>query len=228
MDACLEDPSAFIKREKDTLEFLSSKHSKRGLSEIAQAANQARYSICVATGASVYFSWGIMLNNHYLTVHVGGLVECSEDNINNISYFMALTEENDNGHQKKHTVLRKYHFDYTAPGNERNTHHPMFHLQFPGKLSLHMPVNEYDIAYLSPHLSEPRIFYLPMSLALVLHTAFSEFRYSDTESIRKDAGWHSHVKKSQRALWLPYFKKCHDHIEGGKILLDEAYLPPTP
>lgn len=224
MDACLRDAAAFLENEKKTLVYLSSKHSTRGLGEIANVANIERYKTNTKNGLSIHFSWLVIHGDsgRFYQVHVGGLVSLEGDKIDNISYFIAIAdEESEEGCPRK--VLRKYHFDYSHPANTRRNPHPMFHLQLPGKLPPDMPEDKYEDSHLIPELSEPRVFYFPMSLSLVLHMAFSEFMSDDTEAIREDGGWRGLIKRSQETLWKPYMEKCLNHISNGRMVFDEAY-----
>lgn len=230
MDGCLQDAKSFLKREQATIQFLSSKHSSPGLINIARAAEQARHQVNLTRGANVYLSWpaGHDSSKRKIHVHVGGRVQCENNVIVDISYFMALTADHGSGGQdKRQVVLRKYHFDYTNPKNRRRSPHPVFHLHLTGKLPPEMPSTQYVIDHLYPDLSEPRILYLPMSLALVLHTIFSEFREPDTEKIRNDSDWHAHVKRDQEILWHAYMHKCLEYIGNKDILHDRAYAQAT-
>ena len=222
MNSCLSDVRTFLNNERKTLEYLSSKISRKGLQEIANAANQSRYTN-FNKGLSVYLPWSVPLVTYddIGRIHVGGVVCCQNGAIDNISYFLAVTRKNSS--DGRHRVLRKYHFDYCNPGNSRRTPHPLFHLQMPGKLPPHMPRENYDVSQLNPELSEPRILYLPMSLSLVLHVAFSEFASDDTDNIRKDGRWRNLIKRDQEALWKPYMEKCLEHIDHGRVIFDEAY-----
>lgn len=220
MDSCLSDADRFLAHEKATLVYLSRFRSSRHLSHIGTAAHQARYNFS-DRGFDVDFSWDVVHDERkaIYKVHIGGSATCNcvdtTKSLTDISYYLAITEDM--------IVHRKYHFDYTAPSNDGRSPHPIFHLQFAGKLPRHMREKGYAIDHLYPGLSEPRILYLPMSLALVLHIAFSEFVWEDTEKIRKDGGWHDLIGRDQETLWKPYMQKCVEHINRGKLVFDEAY-----
>jgi len=220
MNSCHEDVSAFLLRERKTLEYLEGKRSCPMLANMATAAYRSKYNISKA-GFSSYLNWSVAhdeLDSVY-DIHVGGSGSCNKDGaLECVSYFFTISEEIDG----KHKVLRKFHFDYTNPANERRRPQPLFHLQFPGELPSWME-DCYKIDHLDPKLSEPRILYFPMSLSLVLHIAFSEFQDEYTDKIIKDGGWLGLVRADQKMLWKPYMETCLEHISRNRIIFNEAY-----
>jgi hypothetical protein len=219
VNTCNEDVASFLLRERKTLEYLAGKTNCPHLSHIVSSANTSRYNI-LPTGFSSYLKWTVAHDelNAVYDIHVGGSGSCKGNILESVSYFFTITEEKDGAHR----VLRKFHFDYTCPANERRRPQPLFHLQFPGELPSWME-DDYKTDHLDPKLSEPRILYFPMSLSLVLHIAFTEFRDQYTDKIIKDGGWLGLVKTDQEMLWKPYMETCLDHISKNRIILDEAY-----
>jgi len=220
MNTCLADATAFFDNELDTLNYLSERMGSRELQNIAKAANDARYRI--SRGLSILLPWSYIHEDlkQVFELHVGGLASRSQGAIDNISYFLSITREQND----RKRVIRKYHFDYTPPSSRRRTPQPMFHLQLPGELPSEMDADGYVVKHLCPGLSEPRVLYFPMSLALTLHLAFSEFRGPDTEGIRKDGTWRNLIKRDESALWKPYMKACLGHIDHEELVFDEAYV----
>lgn len=215
MDSCIVN-TEFIKRDMLTLNYLRSKKSKE-LVGISKFAAEAYINTTEKHGMNAYFEWPVdhATSGKELLIHIGGRIECQEGVINDITYFFAVSEN------KK--VLRKYHFDYTNRNNPRRLPHPVFHLQLPGMLPPNMLQSGYDVNHLDPKLSEPRILYLPMSLALVMHMAFSEFKNENTDSIIKDGFWQGIIRTDQDALWKKYMEKCINIINNKKLVYDEAY-----
>src|SRR5207244_3451675 len=72
------------------------------------------------------------------------------------------------------TILRKFHFDVAVANGKpsgRLQRHPRFHLQYCGEMVPYMArigLSTAQLDQLHPKMSEPRIFYTPMSLALML------------------------------------------------------------
>jgi hypothetical protein len=69
---------------------------------------------------------------------------------------------------------------------------------------------EQDIAcdHLDGWLETPRIFFMPMSLSLVLHLAFREFQDDSTDKLCEQMEWQSiHVRSAQNGLVAPYLEK---------------------
>ncbi len=220
MDSCiiLND---FIRQEKKTLQYLKTKRKNSTLNNLAIAAERA--SISEALGMNAYFNWIAPHNDvcdDLLTIHVGGEILCEKNAINSFSYYFAISKE----HEKcPHKILRKYHFDYTSKINPRREPHPLFHLQLPGKLSKDMNAIRCDIEHLSPDIRIPRIPYFPMSLALVLHLAFWEFKDDDTKGIREDGAWLNIVRENERALWKKYMDICVTMIANNQLISEEVY-----
>lgn len=136
---------------------------------------------------------------------------------NCITYYLALvcTEENTNPEKSK--IIRKYHFDYTTPQNSKRQSHPVFHLQYPGELSPVLQGLNAKYDHLECWLSEPRLYYFPMSLALLLNIILLEFKEDENfYEIREDSDWRDLVRKNEEKLLLPYFKNCYNFLSNRK------------
>lgn len=72
---------------------------------------------------------------------------------------------------RRSSILRKYHFDVALPTARSRQRKFLFHLQYCGTLSPYLckqGLTAAQIKPLHPLLSEPRLFFWPMSLALLL------------------------------------------------------------
>lgn len=219
LNVCFCDPASFIKNEITTIEYL--KHQSAGLPNL--------YEICTACsnnlvndpkqGMSFYLSWTIPDENYnydILTMHVGVTINLVNSVVSDASYFFFVTAND--------MVIKKIHFDYTCPCNNRNSPQPLFHVQFPGELPSCLE-NELCIDHLFPKVSEPRVIYFPMTLALLLHIVFSEFPSIDTDKIKDESYWLSkHIKRDEVNVLRPFIKTQLTIIDNGKSLLESIYV----
>jgi hypothetical protein len=141
-----------------------------------------------------------------LQLIVAGLVkQKTKSKYENISYLFAvgrirsltmnMNEPNSIEGQRIHpTLMRKFHFDVTS-NTDRQSHrqeHPMCHLQYCGKMSplmTELGFRQSQLQNMFEKLSEPRIFYWPVSLALLVDMALHEFPDDKSSKFRNDPGW---------------------------------------
>lgn len=105
-------------------------------------------------------------------------------------------------------VLRKYHFDYSSNAVEVRQLQPVFHLQYSGKLSEHHNKLKIDNSHNNEWLSEPRINFTPMTLAILLNLVFKEFPCESNRSIIETPEWISELRKSEIQLLQPFHNQC--------------------
>jgi hypothetical protein len=75
-------------------------------------------------------------------------------------------------------------------------------------------------------LSEPRIFFCPMSLALLIDMALREFPDQDSTKFRADSYWRGLVRDQEALVLRPFYGKCLDVItdtKGDGQTLAEAF-----
>jgi hypothetical protein len=126
-----------------------------------------------------------------------------------ISYHLAVCENQNNGNP----VLKKLHFDFADPTRSYKQPHPVFHFQHPGKLTPALSEFGYDISHLSPWLSEPRLPYYPMTLALLVNCVLREFPDGISQDLIERHEWRSLIKKDEELVLAPYYKQCSDFIK---------------
>jgi hypothetical protein len=122
----------------------------------------------------------------------------------------------DNCEDQPH-VIRKFHFDYAIPikGQEAK---PVYHIQYGGKATPKIQYGEKENEVLNPWLSNPRISYTPMSLALLLDSVFYELKEHNESAngiIERDE-WRQLIKRNEEKILKPYYKKVTDFLNGGK------------
>nr|WP_320050206.1 hypothetical protein [uncultured Desulfuromonas sp.] len=205
------DANNFIKMEKKVLGYL---RGKTAVKNISSAATDAYYNFDLKHGFNFSTTWKVAAcKTGDLDLTVAGLVELDgKGHFTFVSYVFCISRDK--------CLLRKYHYDCEC---ERGNSKPLYHLQFGGE-SLPEHEGYRGIDELNCWLSEPRLFYTPMSLALILEQAFLEFRDESTEKIRKDSYWKGLVTASQCEVLKPYFKRCYDKISNNERLYSECYI----
>jgi len=154
---------------------------------------------------------------------IGADVEINSEHYEKVSYFLAICEDKN----PQSRLVRKYHFDYDLYDPKGRQPHPVFHLQYAGKLSAYLDTLNLDHAHIDSWLSEPRLFYMPMSLALLLNLVLKEFNTEVTQKIIESSEWRQVIRKNEELLLAPYFKSCHNYMAGfgnSNNLLTTDYL----
>lgn len=224
LDSCLNDVTAFLKADQDTLTWLRNKSATYPrLKEMHVSASDSlsrQHGARKSFGANL--NWTVSQGKREFVIHVGGLVHVEDSMISNVSYCVCVT-----GKEKescgRHETFRKLHFDYACPRVKRDSAQPLFHVQTGGK---HMPAlrdSHRDAAF--NWLESPRILYTPMSLALTLHLVFWEFPHEDTDKLREDGFWRNgRVLVDQNRILRPYISNWLAIASKGGIITDEAYV----
>ena len=163
---------------------------------------------------------------------VSARVEWAKKVIQNVTYCLSVCRIRPRTSPVRVRVLRKFHFDVVGKaGASRSQEHPRCHLQYGGKLVPYMETIGCVTAQLEelhPWLSEPRISYWPMSLALLIDMALHEFPDQRSVKFRADSHWRGLVHHQEDLLLKPFYRKCIEVIEFGsgknRILADVFYV----
>ncbi len=91
-----------------------------------------------------------------------------------------------------------------------------------------MGCQEEQLKQMHPWLSEPRVFFWPMSLALLVDMTLREFPDSDSLRFRQTREWRGIVRNQEILVLRPFYEKCVQ-ITGSapgndRILADEFYI----
>ncbi len=126
----------------------------------------------------------------------------------NVSYCLVVCRI-----RKKHpSILRKFHFDVTNGDNQvRRQEHPVCHLQYCGEMIPRMQdmgCREAQLKQMHASLSEPRVFFWPMSLALLVDLAFHEFPDPHSSKFRASSEWRGIVRNQEALILRPFYEKC--------------------
>lgn len=157
-------------------------------------------------------------------------IELERRAFRNVTYCLAVCRIRAN----RVTILRKFHFDVTV-GSEKLKHrlhqHPRCHLQYCGKMVPQMTTmgcRDTQLEQMHPWLSEPRIFFWPMSLALLIDMALHEFPDERSKRFRASNEWRGLVRGQETLLLRPFYEKCVEVIvdarENNRTLAEEFYV----
>lgn len=158
----------------------------------------------------------ITIDGKYGTAHVAALITTKNNEYKQLSYDIALCDDI--------KIIRKFHFDYTPENIKKRGLHPIFHLQYPGELSTQLLSLKLEHEHLDSYLSEPRIPFTPMSLALTINLILKEFPDERTHQAVEDKTWRELIKTNETDFLGPYFKVCNTFFlstHGNKLFTND-------
>lgn len=226
MDSRLPSYSDYIALERKTLVLVrNSLCLRRTLSHTAEDAQK-----CLGSKNGGIFAfcthWDVEYMSKDCRVFLGALVirQSKKDKILRMSYYVCLVK----GREPPQQILRKFHFDYVTEAEKRKRPHPRFHLQYGGELPPGMRargVVDDHVKPLLPKVEQPRIFFTPVTVALLMNMLFYEFRTDDTDEIKRTGEWRNLVRESERVILKPFYNKCADLTgRDNAIFFDEVYV----
>lgn len=210
-------PGELIKNEINTLERLKNDPhlwQSESTCKLANDANVAYYQMKEARSFDFESSFEIQVDGNPGIAFIGGNIIPTDDGngYNQLTYHFAIC----NGGEGPHKPLRKLHFDYAEPRSSNRQPHPVFHCQLPGDLTPAMAKAGCNIEHLYPWLSEPRLPYRPMSLALLINLIFIEFPDENADRFIARGEWRSLIKKNEELVLEPYYEKCYEFVKKRK------------
>lgn len=154
---------------------------------------------------------------------IGLVIKTRDGRYEQVSYSLAIHSKDNT----RYRLLRMYHFDYALPGATSRQPHPVFHLQYAGGLFGRLRNLPIQHAHLDAWLSEPRLFFMPMSLALLINIVFKEFPDKNAIEVIERSEWRDLIRKNENRLLIPYFRCCHNFVISinnlGKLLTNDFY-----
>ena len=157
-------------------------------------------------GNEFRFHFGVIINSK----KIGTVKRKNQYEYSMVSYYIGICVKESG----KFKLIRKFHFDYDVNGNINN--HPIFHMQYQGKLSPKLSEHQYDDEHLEPWLSEPRIHHHPVTLALLLNLIFKEFNNEKTHRMLEDSYWKGFIRDNEDLVLTDYFLQCNDFLKKRK------------
>ena len=130
-----------------------------------------------------------------------------------LSYSLAIIDDFEN------KIIRKYHFDYDLPKPQDIQPHPVFHIQYGGKLSETLEnitkSRRIDISNLDVWMSVPRIYNMPMSLALLINIVLQEFPNEFNMKLIQKNEFRDIIRQNEKLLLKEFFRSCHLFINNS-------------
>ena len=219
-------PKDILKCEIETLRFLKDKSSYYpGFDKLAADAYQ--YWIKSKSDRRLKFDFEsefqIYIGKDEGTAHIGANIAITdESSYEGISYYVAIC---DNATPNTR-LLRKYHFDYTSQVSSRRQPHPVFHLQYAGELSKRLEQLGLDHEHIDSWLSEPRLHFSPMSLALLINLILKEFPCETNQKFIELREWRDLLRGNEKLLFVPYYRACHHFLSNrpdGQLFINDFY-----
>lgn len=165
---------------------------------------------------------------------ISALIDVLQTTFANVTYCLSVCRIRPANPRPQLTILRKFHFDVavdTALTPHRSQQHPQCHLQYCGEMVPYMATvgcRSTQLDQMHPWLSEPRIFFWPMSLALLIDMALHEFPDQDSAKFRSDSYWRGLVRNQETLILRPFYEKCVEIIKDTKganqTLADAFYI----
>ena len=153
-------------------------------------------------------------------IFVGSWISSNQkgDSFECITYYFAIADDN----QQPYKLIRKFHFDHVFENNAQSL--PVYHLQYPGEQSGYLKkkceTKKYE-KFLNPWLSEPRLSYQPMTLALIFDLIFRDFNYKNNfNNLINDKGWMGIIRKNEELVLGPFYSNCNKYFNNSHVITD--------
>lgn len=226
MDSRLLGYREFVTLEKKTLTILRNNLCKR--KPLLHIANDADKCLFSESQYSFAFStyWDVGYMDEDCRIFIGALVEKipKQNKILYMSYYVCIVE----GREPPNKILRKFHFDYVTEAGKKKQPHPRFHLQYGGELPPGMKqwgIEDKHIQPLLPKVKQPRIFFVPVTIALLMNAIFYEFPIADTNYIKKERAWLNIIRDNERKILVPFYERCAQLAgKDGIVFFEQVYV----
>lgn len=206
-------PKELIRNEIATLNFLrGDKILWEHYTQFAMEANELYAKTKESPSMFNFESYlNIPLHGKLGKAYVGASVVPAKNGktYENVTYCLAICEMKSGEAE----LLKKLHFDYTEPWKASGQPHPVFHFQHPGELTPLLKQDGVDDTHLSSWLSEPRLPFCPMSLALLVNCIFIDFPSEHSEKFIQRGEWRSIIRKNEELILEPYYRNCFDFVD---------------
>jgi len=203
----------FMKNERKTLGFLrNNSFISNNFPVISANANIALYEyendrrLPVLT-FKFHADFDLIIEKQQRRIVIEAL---ARPNFAEVSYVLSICENC----TSPYALIRKFHFDYAIPIENDPVPKPVYHLQYGGTITPRLSAMEIDVCGIKEWLSSPRIFNIPMNLALFLDLVFCEFRSEITTGISERTEWRNFIKENEEIILKPYFENIRSFINN--------------
>lgn len=226
------DPKKFLECERDTIQFLKDKPAvAKYFTHLKREAERRYASYEKINFKKLEFESEIEIDlsskrNKYIPgiANVSAYIEMEAGGFKKISYNLAIINLDKN--QKPSKILRKFHFDYDPPGADHRFPHPIIHLQYAGKLSPKLDAMNLKFDHLDTDLEKPRLYYIPLSLALLINFVLKEFAGKESTNLIKLPEWRNLIRKNENIVLEPFFANCHRFLRDrpdNRLFVNDFY-----
>lgn len=206
--------TAFKKNEIKTLEFICARgFFDNDFSELAGAISStySRYrNVNLKKNIDFEFvsdfEMEIEKKNHRVVLHAQVV-----GNYKLTTYSLGICA-NDNSSK----LIRRFHFDYVHNNSGLKQKVPVSHLQYGGRSGVGYDGKQFDTNFIEHWLSEPRLNYSPINLALLLDITFCEFNNEKTKKIVENSEWRSLIMNNEIFLLKNYYDVISNHINSPR------------
>ena len=226
MDNLVPAYRALVQLEDKTLKFLHDVLSQREMFWHGEGQVKKYWSKPHPDCFSFSTYWDVIYRCKGCHVFLGAVIKKRHggEQVANSTYFMSIVERTN---QRKR-ILRQFHFDYVTERQDRRQAHPRLHLQYCGRFPPAMTelgINDEDMKLLQPDVDGPRIFFRPMTLALLMNIAFYEFPGGEIDEVRKRGEWQNLVRENEKVVLRPFYECCARLAGKEKsIFFDKVYV----
>ncbi len=202
-------PNEYFKCEQKTLEFLTNnpycnEHHFNLATDARNTTYKHQYSKRQLACLSFESKLNIEIEKKEALAHIGFTIKTEEHNRKNfydVTHCLTIIKED--------LILRKFHFDYVPPGRSpKKQKQPRYHLQYGGELTPMLKKMGVDDKAIFTKLSEPRIIFQPMTLALLINLVLKEFPDLKNVKLLESNEWRGLVRKNEELVLEPYYKSC--------------------
>ncbi len=125
-------------------------------------------------------------------------------------------------------LIRRFHFDYIHVYGGSKEKGPISHLQYGGKSGNGFDGKQFLTSRIEHWLSEPRLNFAPMNLALLLDVTFCEFHNEEAEKIVENSEWRGLIMDNEVFILSHYYQVLASHIlphnhKKEKLIRDICY-----
>lgn len=233
-------PSDLIKNEIETVKFFSQNtfiqshvafynEAKRVYAQHGQGSRGFSFaSYFDLFHAGMPGNWCRSQETSNVRLIVAALIEQKQDlSYGNISYALGVCRLR----SKRSSILRKFHFD-VATSLSRRQPHPICHIQYCGEMlniMSNLGYRDEQLQQLHTKVREPRVFFHPMSLALLVDMALREFPDEMVhKNILRSPEWRNLIRRNEDLMWKKFFETCYQTINSNvpnrPTVSDKFYL----